>query len=110
MFPGGVFERLAHAVGEDLAAEVGFDAKAPQAAEAIPQSTPAGEKSRVEKSPFVTRSETPPTASAIEIHSSSVMARRSEYAVQPVMKSGPVVTVSAAVAALASRIERKKVS
>ena len=84
--------------------------KAPQAAEAIPQSTPAGEKSRVEKSPFVTRSETPPIAKAIEIHSSSVMARRSEYAVHPVTKSGHVVTVSAAVAALASRIEGKKVS
>lgn len=49
--------------------------KAPQAADAIPQSTPAGEKSRVEKSPFVTRSETPPIAKAIEIHSSRVMAR-----------------------------------
>ena len=49
--------------------------KAPQVAEAIPQRTPAGEKSSVEKSPFVTRSETPPTASAIESHSSRVMAR-----------------------------------
>ena len=52
--------------------------KAPLAAEAMPQSTPAGEKSRVEKSPLVTRRETPVMASAIEIHSSFVTARCSE--------------------------------
>lgn len=43
----------------------------------MPRSTPAGEKSRVEKSPLVTRRETPAVASAIEIHSSFVTARRS---------------------------------
>ena len=83
--------------------------KEPAAEDMIPQKVPLKDMSTASKSPLVTISTTPAAASPMQIHSLSVTARFSENAVQPVTNNGPKVTMSAAVAALLTSIDLKKV-
>ena len=84
--------------------------KAPQAAEASPQRTPEYEKLTTLRSPFVMMSTTPVAARQKAASSRIETGLRVVAAIQPITKSGPVMTMMAAVAAAASRIARKNVN